>query len=123
MLRFNDAVDFLNLDKDSLIIRITGDNVVPDGSFYFYFVTIITLVTGTIFIMWLGEQISDHGLGNGISLIIMCGIISMLPFVFQSEWFNIKDNPYRYFFLAILMFCITLVVQNLHNFQKGKLKI
>ena len=87
-----------------------GASVVPDGSFYFYFVTIITLVTGTIFIMWLGEQISDHGLGNGISLIIMCGILARAPFVFQSEWFNITANPYRYIFLAILMFCITYVV-------------
>ena len=87
-----------------------GASVVPDGSFYFYFVTIITLVTGTIFIMWLGEQISDYGLGNGISLIIMCGILAQAPFVFQAEWFNITANPYRYIFLAILMFIITFVV-------------
>jgi len=87
-----------------------GAPAVPDGGFYFFFVTIITLVTGTIFIMWLGEQISDHGLGNGISLIIMCGILAQAPFVFQSEWFNIIANPYRYIFLAILMFSITYVV-------------
>ena len=87
-----------------------GSSVVPDGSFYFYFVTIVTLVTGTIFIMWLGEQISDHGLGNGISLIIMCGILAQLPFVLQSEWFNMTENPYRYLFLAIIMFSITFVV-------------
>jgi preprotein translocase subunit SecY len=87
-----------------------GASVVPDGSFYFYFVTIITLVTGTIFIMWLGEQISDYGLGNGISLIIMCGILAQAPFVFQAEWFNIVANPYRYIFLAILMFSITFIV-------------
>ena len=87
-----------------------GASVVPDGSFYFYFVTIITLVTGTIFIMWLGEQISDYGLGNGISLIIMCGILAQAPFVFQAEWFNITANPYRYIFLAILMFAITFIV-------------
>ena len=60
--------------------------------------------------MWLGEQISDYGLGNGISLIIMCGILAQAPFVFQAEWFNITANPYRYIFLAILMFIITFVV-------------
>jgi preprotein translocase subunit SecY len=49
--------------------------VVPNVSLLFYFVTIVTLVTGTIFVMWLGEQISDHGIGNGISLIIMVGIL------------------------------------------------
>ena len=87
-----------------------GASVVPINNFYFYFVTIVTLVTGTIFIMWLGEQISDHGLGNGISLIIMCGILAQAPFVFQAEWNNITINPYRYLFLAVLMFLITLVV-------------
>ena len=49
--------------------------VVPNVNILFYFVTIVTLVTGTVFVMWLGEKISDHGLGNGISLIIMVGIL------------------------------------------------
>jgi preprotein translocase subunit SecY len=73
-------------------------------------VTIVTLVTGTVFIMWLGEQISDYGLGNGISLIIMCGILANLPFVLQLESDKMVDNPYRYILLLILMFLITLFV-------------
>ena len=85
-------------------------NVVSNSNFYFYFVTIITLVTSTLFIMWLGEQISDHGIGNGISLIIMCGILAQFPFVLETEWPNIGDSPYRYLFLALLMFLITFVV-------------
>jgi preprotein translocase subunit SecY len=62
--------------------------------------------------MWLGEQISDYGLGNGISLIIMCGILARLPFVLQIEWDsgNIANSPYRYIILFILMFLITLFV-------------
>jgi preprotein translocase subunit SecY len=60
--------------------------------------------------MWLGEQISDYGLGNGISLIIMCGILAQAPFVFQAEWFNMTVTPYRYIFLALLMFMITFIV-------------
>ena len=78
----------------------------------FYFVTIITLVTGTIFIMWLGEQISDYGLGNGISLIIMCGILANLPFVLQLEWDsgNMSASPYRYLSLLVLVFFVTLFV-------------
>lgn len=47
--------------------------------------SIFILVTGTMFVMWLGERITDKGLGNGISLIIMIGIISRLPFAFLSE--------------------------------------
>lgn len=45
----------------------------------FYFVTVLTLTTGTIFIMWLGEQITERGVGNGISLIIFAGIVKGLP--------------------------------------------
>ena len=55
--------------------------VVPNAGPIFYFVTVLTMVTGVIFVMWLGEQISDHGIGNGISLIIMVGIIARAPFV------------------------------------------
>lgn len=46
---------------------------------HFYFITIITLASGTVFIMWLGEQITERGIGNGISLIIFIGIIARLP--------------------------------------------
>ena len=59
--------------------------VVPNADIMFYFVTIVTLVTGTVFVMWLGEKISDHGLGNGISLIIMVGILASAPHVFNIQ--------------------------------------
>jgi len=45
----------------------------------FYFVTVVTLVTGTMFLMWLGEQVTERGIGNGISLIIFAGIVAGLP--------------------------------------------
>jgi len=90
----------------------TNIPIVSESGIIFYLVTIITLVTGTIFIMWLGEQISDYGIGNGISLIIMCGILARLPFVLQIEWDsgNIANTPYRYIVLLIVMFLITLFV-------------
>ena len=90
----------------------TNIPIVSESGIIFYFVTIITLVTGTIFIMWLGEQISDYGLGNGISLIIMCGILATLPFTLQIEWDsgNIANSPYRYIGLLVVMFIVTLFV-------------
>ncbi|MFM9944217.1 MAG: preprotein translocase subunit SecY [Bacteroidia bacterium] len=51
----------------------------------FTFIAIVTLIAGTMFTMWLGERITDRGLGNGISLIIMVGIISRLPFALLGE--------------------------------------
>ena len=87
--------------------------VVPNSGPLFYFVTIVTLVTGTVFVMWLGEQISDHGIGNGISLIIMVGIISRAPHVFYSQMVLAEEgvsNPFKLIFLFVLMVLTTLIV-------------
>ena len=56
-----------------------GGGVVPHPGWAFRMMTVLTLTTGTAFIMWVGEQISERGIGNGISLIIYAGIISGLP--------------------------------------------
>ncbi|MBI3502035.1 MAG: preprotein translocase subunit SecY [Bacteroidetes bacterium] len=60
--------------------------VVADPSKLWWITTVIILVAGTIFVMWLGERITDRGLGNGISLLIMIGIVADLPFAFVSEF-------------------------------------
>lgn len=59
--------------------RIGSESIVIISPGLFIFLTIITLTTGTAFLMWLGEQITDRGIGNGISLIIFAGIVAGLP--------------------------------------------
>lgn len=59
--------------------------VVADTGSFWWFQSVLILVTGTMFVMWLGEKITDKGIGNGISLIIMIGIIARLPFAFFAE--------------------------------------
>src|SRR3989338_219281 len=61
-----------------------GISVVNDPGWGFCFVTVVTLTSGTLFLMWLGEQIQERGIGNGISLIITAGIFSRLPHALQS---------------------------------------
>lgn len=65
---------------------ISTPGAVPDQSVLWWVTTISILIAGTIFVMWLGERITDRGLGNGISLLIMIGIIADLPFAFISEF-------------------------------------
>jgi preprotein translocase subunit SecY len=60
-------------------LNMGGRYVVPFPGMGFRFLTVLTFTSGTIFIMWLGEQITDKGIGNGISLIIMIGIIARMP--------------------------------------------
>src|SRR3989344_2594302 len=62
--------------------------VVADPSFFWMAQSILILITGTMFVMWLGEKITDKGIGNGISLIIMIGIIARLPESFLQEFAN-----------------------------------
>jgi preprotein translocase subunit SecY len=57
----------------------TVGQVVHDPGLYFRFVTVVTLVGGTMFLMWLGEQVTARGVGNGISLIIFAGIVAAMP--------------------------------------------
>jgi preprotein translocase subunit SecY len=60
--------------------QITSNpGVVPDETWFWGFTAVLVLITGTMFVMWLGERITDRGIGNGISLLIMIGIIAGLP--------------------------------------------
>ncbi|GAB2937429.1 preprotein translocase subunit SecY [Aquaspirillum soli] len=61
------------------VMLFTQPNLVLTPQWEFYFTTVVTLVTGTMFLMWLGEQITERGIGNGISLIICAGIAAGVP--------------------------------------------
>jgi len=70
------------------VISQIPEAAILNPGFFFHFSSTLILVTGTIFVMWLGEKITDKGIGNGISLIIMIGIIADLPFAFAAEFFS-----------------------------------
>jgi preprotein translocase subunit SecY len=85
----------------------SGELVVPVPGLGFQMLTIITLTCGTIFIMWLGEQITERGIGNGISLIIMAGIIARYPNGVLTELRQLIDgnrSVLTELFLVALMF-------------------
>ena len=96
----------------SSIDPIGGSSIVEGTSLAFYFITILTLVTGTVFVMWLGEQITDNGIGNGISLIIMMGILANAPrmFLLEIERIGESSNLFNFIFLIVLMILVTIVV-------------
>lgn len=78
------TVIILLFQAPSYLTQIPESARVYSG-FYFIFSSVFILTTGTMFVMWLGEKITDKGIGNGISLIIMVGIIARLPFSFIGE--------------------------------------
>lgn len=73
------AVGIAAMLQGAGMVGNNGMPAVPHPGFFFTFTTVVTMVTGTMFIMWLGDQITDRGIGNGISLIIFAGIIARYP--------------------------------------------
>ncbi|MBI3003303.1 MAG: preprotein translocase subunit SecY, partial [candidate division NC10 bacterium] len=88
---------------------VGGLAVVPHPGWGFRFTTTLTLVAGTIFLMWLGEQISERGIGNGISLLIFAGIIVRLPEAVGGSFRLLQSGEmaiFTFLFLAVLMVAV-----------------
>jgi preprotein translocase subunit SecY len=86
-----------------------GARIVPNPGIGFQLLTVLTLTTGTIFVMWLGEQISERGIGNGISLIIFAGIVARFPAGLQEMASGIKTgswDPIKIILLGSMMLAV-----------------
>ncbi len=90
----------------------------------FLLMTVLTLTTGTAFIMWLGEQISDRGIGNGMSLIIFTGIVVGLPRAIEEIYTNVfVTRQWPAFQLIIILIIMVLVVAFIVLVERGERRI
>lgn len=79
--------------------------------FWMAFIIVTTLTAGTAFVMWLGEQITEKGIGNGISLMIFAGIVARLPHTYKSLFNNFKTSPLMLILIVLVSVgLITFVV-------------
>jgi len=100
-----------------------GLSVVLNPGFSFVAITTITLVTGTVFLMWLGEQVTERGIGNGISMIIFAGIVSGLPKAIGGTLELARTGEMNGAFI-ILLFLLSLSVTALVVFvERGQRRI
>ncbi len=100
-----------------------GVALVTNVGLGFSFVTIITLTTGTLFLMWLGEQITEKGIGNGISMIIFAGIVSGLPGAFGSTLSLVSSGELTVI-VVVIIFAIALAVTGFVTFmERGQRRI
>ncbi len=76
----------------------------------FYLTSTITLVTGTMFLMWLGEQVTERGIGNGISMIIFAGIVAGLPSAMGKTLEQVREGQLQVIVLLILAVAVVAVV-------------
>ncbi|TAN35164.1 preprotein translocase subunit SecY, partial [Patescibacteria group bacterium] len=87
-----------------------GEPIVVDPGVAFRLMTTITLTTGSIFLMWLGEQITERGIGNGISLLIFAGIIVRVPEAIVNTWRLLTTGELQVLVLLIVLILMVLVV-------------
>lgn len=100
-----------------------GEMVVLYPGWGFRVVTVITLTAGTAFIMWLGEQITERGIGNGISLIIYAGIVAGLPSAIINTVRLLRTGEMSLFFVLLLAVLMIVVVGVIIYMERGQRRI
>jgi preprotein translocase subunit SecY len=106
----------------SITLQSQNDLVTQTGGI-FVLVTVITLTTGTVFLMWLGEQITEKGIGNGISMIIFAGIVSGLPSAIGYTFSMASNGEISYLLILILMIMALLVTAFVVFMERGQRRI
>jgi preprotein translocase subunit SecY len=89
---------------------LAAHGIAIDPGFPFYFSTTITLVTGTMFLMWLGEQVTERGIGNGISMIIFAGIVAGLPSALGRTLEQVREGQLQVIILLLVLAAVLGVV-------------
>ncbi len=118
----------LGFENPQSLFNYDGQLVLIDSVWWYRIQTTLMLTTGTLLLMWLGEQITDRGIGNGISLIITIGILARLPYAAQelvqmfwgSEGVEARFNPFHG---AMLVFMLVAVVAGVIAVTQAQRKI
>lgn len=95
-----------------------------EGSVVLFFVTsVLSMTTGTVFLMWLGERITENGIGNGISVLIMTGIMARFPSQLYSTWVEVNYGSVSPLWGLILVAVFIVVIAGVVIVQQGRRKI
>jgi preprotein translocase subunit SecY len=102
---------------------MVANGIALNPSLAFYFVTVVTLVTGTMFLMWLGEQVTERGIGNGISLIIFAGIVAGLPAAIGRTLEQVREGQLQVIALLLIVAAVIAVVAIVVFIERGQRRI
>jgi len=100
-----------------------GAMIVPIGGWGFRLLAVVTFTAGTAFLMWLGEQITERGIGNGISLIIFSGIVARFPLAVGNTFRLMGTGEITPFFMALVVALMIGVVGVIVFFERGQRRI
>ena len=102
---------------------LAGQQIALQPDLAFYFTAVVTLVTGTMFLMWLGEQITEKGVGNGISLIIFSGIVSSMPNALASLFQQVREGQMQALTMLLIALIVVLVTGFVVFMERGQRRI
>ncbi len=102
---------------------LANSGIALDPNLTYYFIVALTLVTGTMFLMWLGEQITERGVGNGISLIIFAGIVAGLPGAVINTLEKVSQGEMQPIALVILLVMLVGVIGFVVFIERGQRRI
>ena len=103
--------------------KVGALQVVPHPGVGFIFTAVVSLVTGTLFLMWLGEQVTERGIGNGISMIIFSGIVAGLPAAIGKTLELARVGEISAFLVLILLFLTVAVTGFVIFMERGQRRI
>jgi preprotein translocase subunit SecY len=102
---------------------LAAHGIALDPGLSFYVVSTLTLVTGTLFLMWLGEQVTERGIGNGISLIIFSGIVAGLPAAIGRTLEQVREGQLQIVVLLLIIVAAAAVVGLVVFIERGQRRI
>ena len=100
-----------------------GAAIVQDPGWGFRLMTVLTMTAGTAFIMWLGEQITERGIGNGISLIIFAGIVARMPQATWQTFTLLRTGEISAFLMLFVLVLMVAAVAFIIFMERGQRKI
>jgi len=101
----------------------TGSSIVYDPGWGFRAMTVLTLTCGTAFLMWVGEQISERGIGNGISLLIFAGIVAAIPSAVTATYEYIRIGEMQIFTLILLLLFSVATIAAITFVERGQRRV
>lgn len=107
----------------ALSAGLASQNVAFDTGVSFYFVAVVTLTSGTIFMMWLGEQITERGVGNGISMLIFAGIVAGLPGAIGQSFESARQGELSIIALLLIAVLAIAIVAFIVFIERGQRRI
>lgn len=117
------TVILATLQGAGMVVGLGNQGMAYDPGMSFYFVAVVSLVTGAVFMMWLGEQITERGIGNGISLLIFAGIVAGLPSAIGQSLEQARQGEINILVLLLILVLAIAVIYLVVFIERGQRRI